>query len=110
MDLATFQARARAAFTGIEHPRVGAALALGEECGEVLRCVLETEVYGRDMRPQLSAELGDVLLALTEVAARYEIDLAHVASAALQKIEAAAPGWRADLGAHLSARRLRLDG
>jgi len=39
MELADFQAEVKTLCEGIEHPRVGAALALAEECGEVMRCV-----------------------------------------------------------------------
>ena len=48
MDLDRFQGEARRLTRGLEHPRVGAALALGEECGEILRWVLEHEVYASE--------------------------------------------------------------
>lgn len=110
MDLAALQARLSTLLQGIEHPRVLAALALAEEAGEVARCVLDAEGYGKDVREALTGELGDTLVALAEVATRYGIDLAEAAAATLAKLEAKAPAWRAELGPRLVDLRRRLDG
>lgn len=100
----------RGLMQGIEHPRMGAALALGEECGEVLRCVLDATCYGKDVREALAGELGDALVALTEVCERFGLSLADCAEQTLAKIRAKAPAWRAELGPRMADLRLRIDG
>ena len=70
MELDALQTQVVELTRGIEHPRVGAALALGEECGEVMRCVLDGMYYGKDVRTQLADEIGDVLIALVELCDR----------------------------------------
>lgn len=110
MELAALQARIVELTTGIEHPRVGAALALAEECGEVMRCVLDREYYGKDVQSHLTEEVGDVLIALCEFADRFGIDLTATAEAAVAKLEAKAPKWRDELGDHLRVLRRRMDG
>ena len=110
MELATLQARIVELTTGIEHPRVGAALALAEECGEVMRCVLDREYYGKEVKADLAEEVGDVLIALCEFADRFDIQLADVAEAAVAKLASKAPKWREELGDHLQVLRKRMDG
>ena len=95
---------------GIEHPRIATALALVEECGEVARCVMDAECYGKDTRAALADEVGDVLVALAEVSERHGLSLQAPAEAALLKIEAKAGGWREHLGGRLAALRARWDG
>jgi NTP pyrophosphatase (non-canonical NTP hydrolase) len=110
MRFAEFQSRLTTLMEGIEHPRIATALALVEECGEVARCVLDQECYGGDTRLALAEEVGDVLVALTEVCERHGLSLDASAQAALTKIAEKAPGWRAQLGERLAALRRRLDG
>ncbi len=109
MELERLQARIRELTEGIEHPRVGAALALAEECGEVMRCVLEREYYGKDIGADLADEVGDVLIALLEVCDRYGLSAAECATAAVAKLERKAPEWRKELGDHLQDLRKRMD-
>ena len=110
MDIAHLEERVRELTRGIEHPRVGAALALAEECGEVMRCVLDGEYYGKDTREALADEAGDVLIALAEVCDRFGISLDDAASHALAKLERKAPGWKEELGDRLVELRKRMDG
>ncbi len=110
MDIDQLQREIRDLCAGIEHPRVGAALALGEECGEVLRCVLDHEYYGKPVRENLRDEIGDVLIALCELCERYDVRLADSAARAVEKLQLKAPQWRAELGDHLAQLRLRMDG
>ena len=110
MDLVTLQSRVMELTRGIEHPRVGAALALAEECGEVMRCVLDGEYYGKDVRAAIQEELGDLLIALLEVCDRYEIQLADSAQMAIDKLERKAPEWKEELGPRLAELRERMDG
>jgi hypothetical protein len=84
MTLDELQTKLRTLTVGIEHPRVGSALALAEECGEVMRCVLDKEYYG--------------------------ISLAKSAERAVAKIAKKAPQWRAELGDRLIRLRERMDG
>jgi len=110
MDFARFQSELSEILRGIEHPRLLAALAFGEEAGEVQRCVLDAEGYGKDVRVELAAEVGDALVSLTEVASRYGISMDAVADAALAKIRRKAPGWRTELSGRLVELRRRYDG
>ncbi len=110
MEIAEFQAQIHTLCEGIEHPRVGAALALAEECGEVMRCVLDGEYYGKDNREALADEVGDVLIALAELCDRYELSLADSAAHGLAKLARKAPGWKAELGDRLQMLRKRMDG
>lgn len=110
MDLDHLQSETRRLMEGLEHPRVGAALALGEECGELLRCVLEREVYGAAPDDALVGEVGDVLLCVAEICERYGLSLDACAAAALARLERRVPGWRETLGDNLRAVRERLDG
>jgi hypothetical protein len=110
MEFERFQRELHEVLSGIEHPRALAALAFGEEAGEVQRCVLDAEAYGKDVRKELAGEVGDALVALTEVADRYGLSLAACAEAALGKIRAKAPGWRTELSGRLVELRRRMDG
>ena len=111
MEIDRLQSEARRLTEGLEHPRVGAALALGEECGEVLRWVLEREIYGSDASSDaLADEVGDVLVSLAEICDRYDLSLADCARSVLSKLERKAPEWREQLGDAMRATRERLDG
>jgi hypothetical protein len=109
MDLEGFQREVHALLEGIEHPRALAALALGEEVGEVQRCVLDGLGYGKDVRDALAGEVGDALVALVELADRFDLSIAACAEAALAKIRSKAPGWRTELAGRLERLRGRYD-
>jgi NTP pyrophosphatase (non-canonical NTP hydrolase) len=109
MTLDQLQREIRVLTEGIEHPRVGAALALAEECGEVMRCVLDREYYGKDVREALAGEVGDVLIALTEVCDRYDLSLERCAEGAVAKLRRKAPQWREELAGRLTELRKRMD-
>jgi NTP pyrophosphatase (non-canonical NTP hydrolase) len=110
VTLDDLQCELRTLTQGIEHPRVGSALALAEECGEVMRCVLDKEYYGKDVTQALEGEVGDVLVALTELCDRFGISLETAAVAAVAKIRRKAPAWKAELGDRLVRLRERMDG
>jgi NTP pyrophosphatase (non-canonical NTP hydrolase) len=110
MDLDRFQSELCETLKGIEHPRALAALAFGEEAGEVQRCVLDAEAYGKDVREALSEEIGDALASLVEVADRYGLSASLCAEKALAKIRSRAPSWRAELAGRLVDLRRRMDG
>ena len=111
MELDRLQEEARRLTEGLEHPRVGAALALGEECGEILKWVLDREVYGGDEDTDaLAGEIGDVLVTLAELCDRYGLSLGDCGARVLAKLERKAPEWREQLGGGLQAARERLDG
>lgn len=111
MELSDFQAEVGRLMVGIEHPRAAAALALAEECGEVVRCVLEREYYGSEDEgdASLAGEVGDLLLALAELCDRYDLSLERSAEVALEKLRTKAPEWRAQLGDRLRDLRARHD-
>jgi NTP pyrophosphatase (non-canonical NTP hydrolase) len=108
--LGALQAQVARLMQGIEHPRMGAALALAEECGELMRCVLDRECYGKDVAAALEGEVGDVLLSLVEVCDRFGVSLAVAADRAVEKLAKSAPGWRAELGDRMERLRRRVDG
>jgi len=110
MELKELQAQVVLLTRGIEHPRVGAALALAEECGEVMRCVLDGEYYGKPVADPLRGEIGDVLIALAELCDRFGLALEDCARLTLEKVAAKAPGWREELGGRLQELRRRMDG
>ena len=110
LDFGRFQQELSALLDGIEHPRLLSVLALGEEVGEVQRCALDAEGYGKNVKEALAGEVGDVLVALTEVASRYGISLAACAEASLSKIARKAPAWREELSGRLVELRRRYDG
>lgn len=110
MELEHLQREARRLTEGLEHPRIGAALALGEECGEILRWMLEHEVYGNAAtKDELAGEIGDVLVTLAELCDRYGLALDDCAADVLAKLEHKAPEWRAQIGDRLKQSRSRLD-
>ncbi len=109
MEIAALQERIRELTVGIEHPRVGAALALAEEVGEVMRCVLDGEYYGKRDADALEDEVGDVLIALAEVCDRFDVSLEAAAHRAVAKLERKAPVWKAELGDRLVELRKRMD-
>ena len=110
MTLDDLQRDVAAALAGLEHPRMGAALALAEECGEVVRCVLDAECYGKDTKADLAGEVGDVLLALAELCDRHGLSLGACAAESLAKVRRKAPAWRAEMGDRLTRLRERVDG
>ena len=110
LTLEALQAEIRTLTQGIEHPRVGSALALAEECGEVMRCVLDREYYGKDVTAALADEVGDVLIALTELCDRFGLSLAASAEMAVAKLRRKAPEWKKELGNRLIDLRKRMDG
>jgi NTP pyrophosphatase (non-canonical NTP hydrolase) len=110
LEMGAFQAALAKALRGVEHPRVLATLALAEETGELVRCVLDAEGYGKDVRAELASEVGDVAVALAEVADRHGLSLAACARASLEKVVAKAPGWKRELGGRLEVLRRRMDG
>ena len=110
MELSRLQERVRELCRGIEHPRSGAAIALAEECGEIMRCVLEREYYGADNADAFEDEIGDVLIALAELGDRYDVSLDAAAARAVAKLERKAPEWREALGDRLQRLREKMDG
>lgn len=109
--LGALQGRVADLLAPVAHPRLGAALALAEEAGELCRVVLDHEVYGRPLdRPALAGELADVLVSAAELATRYEIDLERAMADKLADLERRVPGWAETLGPALARARARLDG
>lgn len=111
MDLTTLQADVARVLGAVAHPRVGAALALAEETGEVCDLVLKRECYGEPLAPEaLAGELADVLVCVAELANHYGVDLTAAARAKLADLAARAPKWEATLGPSLARARARMDG
>jgi len=110
MELNRLQARVDEVLAEVRHPRVGAALALAEETGEVCDLVLKRECYGEAPDAQaLAGELADVLVCVAELANAYGVDLAQAAADKLDDLGRRAPKWAQRLGPHLSEARDRMD-
>lgn len=108
--LKSVQARVAETLGALAHPRVGAGLALSEECGEVAKLVLEREVYGQQVSDEaLAGELCDVLVCVAELGNLYGIDLAAALDAKLDDLALRAPKWTQELGPSLGAARARMD-
>jgi NTP pyrophosphatase (non-canonical NTP hydrolase) len=91
---------------GLEHPPLGAAVALAEECGELSRLILDHHAYGAAMdKDALAGEIADVLVCLCEMATRYGIDLGAAARSKIADLEVRAPRWRQELGTALARAR-----
>ena len=110
LSLSSLQAKVEEILGPVRHPRIGAALALSEETGEVCDLVLQRECYGKDLaQGALAGELVDVLVCVAELANAYGIDLEQAAQAKLVDLAGRAPGWAESLGPHLEAARERMD-
>jgi NTP pyrophosphatase (non-canonical NTP hydrolase) len=111
MTLESVQARVAETLGAIAHPRVGAGLALSEECGEVAKLVLEREVYGQAISDEaIAGELCDVLVSVAELGNLYGIDLGSALRGKLEDLAQRAPKWAEELGPGLAAARERMDG
>ena len=110
MEINAFQERLAEVLADVRHPRLGAALALSEETGEVADLVLKAECYGDpDAKARLAGELADVLACVAELATAYGIDLDAACQAKLTDLAARAPKWARDLGPALTRARERMD-
>ncbi len=116
-SLQEYQAEARE-FLGekLKHPRLGAVLGLSEEVGELVKEIMELEIYNTPQLPlgeqeeaRLSAELGDILFSLFEVCSAYGIELESAYEAKFAKIKGKQAEWLAQLGDKLEQRRSQLD-
>lgn len=111
LTLAQLQRRADEILAPVAHPRALAALALAEEAGEVAKLVLDAEGYGKTMDgAKLGGELADLIVAASELATRYGVDLDSACRAKLEDLSKRAPKWAVELGPALKAARARMDG
>ncbi len=91
---------------GLEHPPLGMAAALAEECGEVSKVLLDHHAYGGALdQTDLGGELIDVFICLCEIATAHGIDLDSAAEAKALDIAARAPKWRVELAEALKRSR-----
>ncbi len=110
LDLKMLQQRVQFVLGGVAHPRVGAALALSEETGEVCDLVLKKECYGKTVSNEaLGGELADVLMCVAELANAYGVDLAEACDAKLTDLAQRVPDWEREFGPHLEAARKRMN-
>jgi len=108
MRLGKLQSRMAKVLAGLEHPPLGMAAALSEECGEVAAQLLNHHAYGQPLdAAALGDELIDVLVCLLEIATAHQINLEEAARRKLAVIEAKAPGWRKTLQAALKKARMK---
>jgi NTP pyrophosphatase (non-canonical NTP hydrolase) len=91
---------------GLEHPPLGAGVALAEECGEVAKHLLDHHAYGRPLeRDALGSELADVFVCICEIATLHRIDLDAAVAAKEESLRKLAPEWRVTLAEALKRAR-----
>jgi len=104
--LDALRARFTAILDDLDHPPLGAATALAEECGEVAKVLLDHHAYGRPLdKDDLGGELCDVMVCLFEIATLHGIDLDQALAAKADDLAIRAPKWRAQLADALRKAR-----
>src|SRR3954452_20767741 len=94
----------------LNHPRLGATLGLVEELGELVKEVMELEIYRQEeARQRLGDEMGDVLFSLFEVCTAYGLSLEEVYERKVAKIRAKSDEWREKYSQGLREVRAKLD-
>src|SRR5438874_550320 len=94
----------------LNHPRLGATLGLVEELGELVKEVMELEIYQQaGARPKMEDEVADILFSLLEVCSAYGIDLETVYDRKLAKIRLKLPDWEEKYSAGLKQMKAKLD-
>ena len=92
----------------LDHPPLGAGVALAEECGEVARVLLDHHAYGKPLdQEMLGSELMDIFVVIAEIATLHGIDLDAAAAHKLDDLARRAPSWRADPSMVAALRRAR---
>lgn len=106
LTIAAASRRLRRILRDLDHPPLGQAAALAEECGEVAEVLLNTHAYGKPLqREALGGELADVFVCLAEIAATHGIRLEQAIERKLEHLARKAPQWRRELAPALRAAR-----
>lgn len=104
--LESLRKRLDAILADLQHPPLGAATALAEECGEVAKLLLDHHAYGSTLdKDALGGELVDVIVCVCEIATLHGIDLDRAAASKLEDLARRAPKWREQLGQALREAR-----
>lgn len=94
----------------LNHPRLGATLGLVEELGELVKEVMDLEIYRQSAaRPKMDDEVADIFFSLLEVCTAYGIDLETVYNRKLAKIRGKLPEWQEKYSANLIEMKKKLD-
>ena len=94
----------------LRHPRLGATLGLVEELGELVKEVMELEIYGQSAaRDRLGDEMADILFSLFEVCTAYNISLEEAYERKQAKIRTKRDDWIARYSQGLRQLRAKLD-
>lgn len=94
----------------LNHPRLGATLGLVEELGELVKEVMELEIYRQARaRPKMEDEVADILFSLLEVCNAYGINLETAYDRKLEKIRRKLPEWEEKYSAGLKEMKAKLD-
>ena len=93
--LAQLQAEAAGILAGgLNHPRLGATLGLVEELGELVKEIMELEIYRQaEARARLDDEVADILFSLFEVCNAYDIALDAAYRRKVNRIKAKRGEW-----------------
>ena len=95
--------------TGIEHPRIGNAIGLFEEVGELSKEIMEIEMYGESRKREFEDECADVLFSLFSLCDSHDADLQSAYLRKIEKIKEKIPEWREKYGKSLKRLREKLD-
>ncbi len=94
----------------LNHPRLGATLGLVEELGELVKEVMELEIYQQEAaRMLLDDEVADILFSLFEVCNAYNIDLDTAYDSKVAKIKTKRGRWIEKYSRSLKAMKAKLD-
>ncbi len=94
----------------LNHPRLGAILGLVEELGELVKEVMELEIYQQEAaRARLDDEVADILFSLFEVCNAYNIALDTAYDTKVAKIKTKRGQWIEKYSQNLKAMKAKLD-
>lgn len=95
----------------INHPKVGAYIALVEEVGELAQEILNREIYDYiDKNDNISKELTDVFICILEICDIYKINLEDAYLDKMRLLRKKAENeWKAGLAKTLKEKRDKMD-
>jgi NTP pyrophosphatase (non-canonical NTP hydrolase) len=89
----------------VRHLRVGAALGLYEEVGELAKALMNWEIYGERDRENLTEECADIFFSLVDISNAYGIDLDAACTRKLHNTRDKVEKWESKYGQRLSKIR-----
>ncbi|OGX07176.1 MAG: hypothetical protein A2Z88_01970 [Omnitrophica WOR_2 bacterium GWA2_47_8] len=109
MNISETQAYLNSLLQNIRHPRIGTVIGLQEEVGELCKCIMDWEIYGKTDKINLGEECADVLFSVIDICNAYGIDLEKVSEGKLNNMKVKIADWEKKYGESLKHRRDILD-